>query len=80
MIQPRYAALAQVVASQNDAEKKLDGIQTAIKHANTTAIELTNVTQTLSDAENDMASGTFTPGPITPFGCLKPRIRWTFRK
>ena len=56
LIQPRYAALAQVVASQNAAEKKLDGIQTAIKHANTTATELTNVTQTLSNAENDMAS------------------------
>jgi hypothetical protein len=57
LIQPRYAALAEVVASQNAAEKKLDGIQTAIKHANTTAIELTNETQILSNAENDMAYG-----------------------
>ncbi|HUA37045.1 MAG TPA: hypothetical protein VMA35_01445 [Candidatus Sulfopaludibacter sp.] len=57
LIQPRYAALAQVVASQGAAEKKLDGIQTAIKHADATAIELTNVVQTLSAAENDMASG-----------------------
>jgi len=57
LIRPRYTALAQVVASQSVAAKKLDGIQTAIKHATTTATELTNVTQTLSDAENDMASG-----------------------
>jgi hypothetical protein len=57
LIQPRYAAIRQVVASQSVAQKKLEGIQTAIKHANTTATELTNVTQTLSDAESDMASG-----------------------
>jgi hypothetical protein len=57
LIRPRYAVLAQVVAGQSAAEKKLDGIQTAIKHASTTAAELTNVTQTLSDAEHDMASG-----------------------
>ncbi len=57
LIRPRYAVLTQVVASQSVAEKKLDGIQTAIKHANTTAAELTNVTQTLSEAEKDMASG-----------------------
>ncbi len=57
LIQPRYAALAQVVASQGVAENKLEGIQTAIKHANATAIELTNVTQALADAENDMISG-----------------------
>jgi len=57
LIQPRYAALARAVASQSAAQKKLDGIQTAIKHAGTTAAELTNVTQTLSNAESDMASG-----------------------
>lgn len=57
LIRPRYTALAQVFASQGVAENKLEEIQTAIKHANTTAAELTNVTQTLSDAENDMAAG-----------------------
>ncbi len=57
LIQPRYAALDRVVASQSAAVKKLDGIQTAIKHAGNTATELTNITQTLADAENDMASG-----------------------
>ncbi|MGA9777770.1 MAG: hypothetical protein ACLPRE_03685 [Limisphaerales bacterium] len=57
LIQPRYSALAQIVASQNVAEAKLGGIQTAINHASNTATELTNVTRTLSEAESDMASG-----------------------
>jgi hypothetical protein len=57
LIQPRYAALARIVVSQNAAESKLGGIQTAINHASTTATELTNMMQTLSSAESDMASG-----------------------
>jgi Tfp pilus assembly protein PilO len=57
LIRPRYAALTQAAASQNAAGKKLEGIQDAIKRANTITADLTNVTQTLSNVESDMASG-----------------------
>ncbi|MGB7768193.1 MAG: hypothetical protein WBN22_04990 [Verrucomicrobiia bacterium] len=57
LIQPRYAALSQIATAQKNARDKLDGIQTAIKHVDTVAAGLTNVTQALSDAESDMASG-----------------------
>jgi len=57
LIQPRYAALSQIAAAQKAASDKLAGIQNAIKQANIIATDLTNVTQTLSDAESDMASG-----------------------
>jgi hypothetical protein len=57
LIRPRYAALAQAAASQNAAETKLEGIQNAINRANTITTDLTDVTQTLSNAESDMASG-----------------------
>ena len=57
LIQPRYVALARAVASQKDAQNKLEGIQNGIKQADTIAARLNSVTQTLSDAESDMASG-----------------------
>jgi len=57
LIQPRYAALSQIAAAQKTAGDKLAGIQTTIKHADAIAAEMTNVTQTLSNAEGDMASG-----------------------
>jgi Tfp pilus assembly protein PilO len=57
LIQPRYAALKQAADSQNTAEGKLEGIQNAIKRANAVTVDLTNVTQTLANAESDMASG-----------------------
>jgi hypothetical protein len=57
LIQPRYAALKQAADSQNAAEGKLDGIQSAIKRANAVTADLTNVTRSLSTAESDIASG-----------------------
>jgi hypothetical protein len=57
LIQPRYAALKQAAESQAAAEGKLEGIQNAIKLANAVNIDLTNVTQTLSNAESDIATG-----------------------
>ena len=57
LIQPRYAALKQAAESQNAAEGKLEGIQNAIKLANAVTIDLTNVTQTLANAESDVATG-----------------------
>jgi Tfp pilus assembly protein PilO len=57
LIQPRYATLAGVAADQSAAESKLASIQNAIKHVDTTTAELTNVTQSLLNAVNDMASG-----------------------
>jgi hypothetical protein len=57
LIRPRYAALAQAATGQTAAEQKLEDIQGAIKRADTITVELTNVTQTLSNAESDIASG-----------------------
>jgi Tfp pilus assembly protein PilO len=57
LIRPRYAALSRSVASQKTAEAKLESIQNAVKHANTLNTDLVSVTQTLSNAESDMASG-----------------------
>jgi hypothetical protein len=57
LIQPRYAALAQAVANQKKAQDKLESIQSEIKHADTIVAEMNKMTQTLSDAESDMASG-----------------------
>ena len=57
LIQPRYAALARAVANQKNAQEKLESIQNEIRHADTIVTEMSNVTQTLSDAESDMASG-----------------------
>jgi Tfp pilus assembly protein PilO len=57
LIRPRYAALSQTAASQDVAEKKLEGIQTAVKHADFTTNQLADVTQALSNAQSDMASG-----------------------
>jgi hypothetical protein len=57
LIQPRYAALKQAAASQNAAERQLEGIQNAIKRANAVTVDLVNVTQTLSNAQSDIASG-----------------------
>jgi Tfp pilus assembly protein PilO len=57
LIRPRYTVLSQAAASQSDAEKKLEGIQNAIKRADAITNDLADVTQTLSNAESDMASG-----------------------
>jgi hypothetical protein len=57
LIRPRYAALAQVVANEKNAQGKLESIQTAIKQAGTVVGQLKSVTQTLSEAESDVASG-----------------------
>jgi hypothetical protein len=57
LIQPRYAALKQAADGQNTAERQLEGIQTAIKRANTVTADLASVTQTLSDVQSDIASG-----------------------
>ncbi|HLX96225.1 MAG TPA: hypothetical protein VKU37_10830 [Verrucomicrobiae bacterium] len=57
LIQPRYAALKQAAESQKAAEGKLEGIQKAIKRADAVTLDVTNVTQTLTNAESDMASG-----------------------
>jgi hypothetical protein len=57
LIRPRYAALAQVVASQKNAQDKLESIQNAIKQADTVVAQMNSVTQTLSDTESDIASG-----------------------
>ena len=57
LIRPRYVALAQVVASEKVSENKLEGIKNSIKNTNAVAGELASVTQTLSRAENDTASG-----------------------
>ena len=57
LISPRYVALARAVATQKNAEEKLGSIQTEIKHADTIVTEMKQVTQTLSDAESDVASG-----------------------
>lgn len=57
LIQPRYRVLAQVDKRQKAAETKLDGIQNAIKHSQAVTAELDHVTQTLSHAESDLATG-----------------------
>jgi len=57
LIRPRYTALSQAATSQKAAGQKLEDIQSAIKRANTITTDLADVTQTLSNAENDMASG-----------------------
>ena len=57
LISPRYVALARALASQKNAQEKLGSIQNEIKHADTIVTEMNTVTQTLSDAESDMASG-----------------------
>jgi Tfp pilus assembly protein PilO len=57
LIRPRYAVLSQAAAGQSAAQKKLEGIQTAVKHASSVTNDLTDVTQTLSNAESDMVSG-----------------------
>jgi len=57
LIRPRYTALSQIAAAQKAATGKLVGIQNTIKHANAIAAQLTNMTQSLSNAETDMASG-----------------------
>lgn len=57
LISPRYVALARAVASQKNAKEKLGSIQSEIKQADSIVTEMNRVTQTLSDAESDMASG-----------------------
>lgn len=57
LIRPRYAALSQATAVRKAANDKLVGIQTAIKSTNSIAANLVKETQTLSNAESDMASG-----------------------
>ena len=57
LIRPRYTALAQAVATQKKAQEKLGNIQNEIKHSDAIVTELNNMTQTLSGAESDMASG-----------------------
>lgn len=57
LIQPRFAALSQIAAAQKTANDKLASIQNTIKHADAIAAELAEETQTLSNAESDMASG-----------------------
>jgi Tfp pilus assembly protein PilO len=57
LISPKQAALLEVAPAKNIAENKLKDIQNAIKHADTIASGLTNVTQVFSRAEDDMASG-----------------------
>lgn len=57
LIKPRYVALAQAMDSQKKAQEELGNIQNEIKHADTIVAELSNVTQTLSDAESDIAYG-----------------------
>lgn len=57
LIQPRYAALSRSATAQKNANDKLAGIQSTIKHASATAAELTGEMQVLSNAETDMASG-----------------------
>jgi hypothetical protein len=57
LIQPRYIALARAVGSQQKAQEKLGNIQSEIKHADSIVSELNRVTQSLSEAESDIASG-----------------------
>ncbi len=57
LILPQYGALTRAAGSEHAAEKKLQGIQSAIEHAHTITAELTNITETLSSAEGDVASG-----------------------
>lgn len=57
LIRPRYTALSQSTAAEKRAGDKLAAIQNTIKHANAITAELTKDTQTLSNAETDMASG-----------------------
>lgn len=57
LIRPRYVALAQVVAAEKVSENKLENIKKSIKNTDAVASELANVTQALSRAEDDTASG-----------------------
>jgi hypothetical protein len=57
LIQPRYVALARAVANQKNAQQKLESIQNEIGHADKIVADMNSVTQTLADAESDMASG-----------------------
>jgi hypothetical protein len=57
LVHPRYAALAKVVAAEKGSENKLEDIKNRIKNADAVAVELANVTKTISRAEDDMVSG-----------------------
>jgi len=81
LISPKQAALRKVATAQNTAKNKLEDIQSAIKHTDVIAGRLTNVTQALSRAEDDMASGdlySWTYDTIrafkTPYGVDIPEV------
>lgn len=57
LIRPRNAVLSRTTAAEKAAAGKLESIQNAIKHAHAISAELAAETQTLSNAESDMASG-----------------------
>jgi Tfp pilus assembly protein PilO len=57
LIRSQFASLSQIENDKNDADTKLQNIKNIIKNDDAMAIELTEVTNTLLHAEEDMASG-----------------------
>jgi hypothetical protein len=57
LIHPQLQTLSQIKANTKSAQFKLDQIKTTIKHTDAAEAELAEVSNTLSDAEKDMASG-----------------------
>jgi hypothetical protein len=57
LIRVQYDALAKIAEDKTDAEKKLQSVRNVLKGVDTTANELMGLTNALSQAEEDMATG-----------------------
>lgn len=57
LIKAQYAVLANIAEQKADAEKKLESINKILKGDTSTQDELTDLTNQLSHAEDDMATG-----------------------
>jgi Tfp pilus assembly protein PilO len=57
LIRPQYASLSRIATDKRDADTKLQQVKEAIKKSDDTAAELTDVSDRLRRAEEDVASG-----------------------
>ncbi|HVU09209.1 MAG TPA: hypothetical protein VHG89_11765 [Verrucomicrobiae bacterium] len=57
MINPERQTLAKTISSRADAERKLQQIKETVKKTDSTETELASVSDALTNAESDMASG-----------------------
>ena len=57
LIQPQYDSLSKIASAKKTADDKLAGIKHTITNGNTTANDVTQMSVTLTHAEEDMASG-----------------------